>query len=62
MEIARTLLDFLEVARFEVQVVGDGTAALAAVRGHKLTWSCSTSAAGRRRALRRAQDRSIQHG
>jgi DNA-binding response OmpR family regulator len=35
MEIARTLRDFLEVAGFEVQVVGDGTAALAAVRGHK---------------------------
>jgi two-component system alkaline phosphatase synthesis response regulator PhoP len=35
MEIARTLRDFLEVAGFDVQVVGDGTVALAAVRGHK---------------------------
>jgi DNA-binding response OmpR family regulator len=35
MEIARTLRDFLDVAGFEASVVGDGSAALAAVRGDK---------------------------
>ena len=35
MEIARTLRDFLDVAGFDASVVGDGSAALAAVRGDK---------------------------
>src|SRR5262245_52672656 len=35
MEIARTLRDFLDVAGFETSVVGDGSSALAAVRGDK---------------------------
>jgi DNA-binding response OmpR family regulator len=35
MQIARTLRDFLEVAGFEVAVVGDGSSALAAVRGSR---------------------------
>ena len=35
MQIARTLRDFLEVAGFEVAVVGDGSSALAAVRGNR---------------------------
>ncbi|MDH5314249.1 MAG: response regulator, partial [Actinomycetota bacterium] len=35
MQIARTLRDFLEVAGFEVTAVGDGTAALASVRGDR---------------------------
>ena len=33
MQIARTLRDYLEVAGFEVTVVGDGSAALASARG-----------------------------
>jgi DNA-binding response OmpR family regulator len=33
MQIARTLRDFLEVAGFEVTVVGEGSAALASARG-----------------------------
>jgi DNA-binding response OmpR family regulator len=35
MQIARTLRDFLEVAGFDVTVVGDGSAALASVRGDR---------------------------
>jgi two-component system alkaline phosphatase synthesis response regulator PhoP len=35
MRIARTLRDFLEVAGFEVTVVGDGAAALASARGDR---------------------------
>jgi DNA-binding response OmpR family regulator len=35
MQIARTLRDFLEVAGFEVAVVGDGSSALAAVHGSR---------------------------
>jgi two-component system alkaline phosphatase synthesis response regulator PhoP len=35
MQIAQTLRDFLEVAGFEVTVVGDGGAALASARGDK---------------------------
>jgi len=35
MQIARTLRDYLEVAGFEVTVVGDGSAALASARGSR---------------------------
>ena len=35
MQIARNLRDYLEVAGFEVTVVGDGAAALASVRGDR---------------------------
>jgi DNA-binding response OmpR family regulator len=35
MEIARTLRDFLDVAGFDASVVGDGSSAIAAVRGDK---------------------------
>ena len=35
MQIARNLRDYLEVAGFEVTVVGDGSAALASVRGDR---------------------------
>jgi DNA-binding response OmpR family regulator len=35
MQIARTLRDFLEVAGFEVTVVGEGSAALASARGDR---------------------------
>jgi DNA-binding response OmpR family regulator len=35
MQIARTLRDFLEVAGFEVMVVGEGSAALASARGDR---------------------------
>jgi len=35
MQIARTLRDYLEVAGFEVTVVGDGGAALASARGER---------------------------
>ena len=35
MQIARTLRDYLEVAGFEVTVVGDGSAALASARGDR---------------------------
>lgn len=35
MQIARTLRDYLEVAGFEVTVVGDGSAALASARGNR---------------------------
>jgi DNA-binding response OmpR family regulator len=35
MKIARTLRDYLEVAGFEVSVVGDGSAALASARGNR---------------------------
>jgi two-component system, OmpR family, alkaline phosphatase synthesis response regulator PhoP len=35
MEIARTLRDFLDVAGFEASVVGDGSSAIAAIRGEK---------------------------
>ena len=42
MQIARTLRDYLEVAGFEVTVVGDGASALASARGGARTWWCST--------------------
>ena len=35
MQIARNLRDYLEVAGFEVTVVGDGAAALASIRGER---------------------------
>ena len=35
MQIARTLRDYLEVAGFDVTVVGDGSAALASARGDR---------------------------
>src|SRR4051812_50184599 len=35
MQIARTLRDYLEVAGFDVTLVGDGSAALAGARGDK---------------------------
>jgi DNA-binding response OmpR family regulator len=35
MQIARTLRDYLEVAGFDVTVVGDGAAAIASVRGKR---------------------------
>src|SRR5256885_17145649 len=35
MQIARTLRDYLEVAGYEVTVVGDGGAALASARGER---------------------------
>jgi DNA-binding response OmpR family regulator len=35
MQIARNLRDYLEVAGFEVTVVGDGSAALASARGNR---------------------------
>ena len=35
MQIARNLRDYLEVAGFEVTVVGDGSAAVASARGDR---------------------------